>query len=159
AEVEALRAAGEEARGATLYVTLEPCSHHGKTPPCTEAVRAAGIRRLVYAVADPNPRARGGGALLAEAGLEGVGGVEEAAGRALNARFLHAFSPAGDARPWMELKLALSLDARLADRDGRSAWITGEAARAEVHRLRAGHDAVAVGIGTVLADDPLLTVR
>ncbi len=158
AEVEALREAGERARGATLYVTLEPCSHVGKTPPCTRAVREAGIARLVFALRDPNPRAGGGAESLAEAGLEVVGGVEEASARELNARFLHSVGPAAE-RPWIELKLALSLDARVADFEGRSAWITGEDARAEVHRLRAGHDAVAVGIGTVLADDPRLTVR
>lgn len=159
AEVAALRAAGERARGATLYVTLEPCSHFGKTPPCSLAVRDAGIARLVFACRDPNPRAEGGAAVLAEAGVEVVVGVEEAAARDLNARFFHAVGAAGAERPWVELKLALSLDAQVADLQGRSAWITSEAARSEVHRLRAGHDAVAVGIGTALADDPRLTVR
>jgi diaminohydroxyphosphoribosylaminopyrimidine deaminase/5-amino-6-(5-phosphoribosylamino)uracil reductase len=159
AEVEALRAAGERARGATMYVTLEPCSHHGKTPPCTDAVRAAGITRLVYACGDPNPHAAGGAERLTHEGIEVAGGVEEARARDLNAPFFHAHHPAGADRPWLELKLALSLDARVADRERRSAWITGEQARAEVHRLRAGHDAIAVGIGTVLADDPQLTVR
>lgn len=159
AEVEALRAAGERARGATMYVTLEPCAHHGKTPPCTDAVLAAGVRRLVYATADPNPRAGGGAARLAAAGVEVRGGVLAEEARRLNAAFLHRFGPRAAERPWIELKLALSLDARLADATGRSAWITGEPARAEVHRMRAGHDAVAVGIGTALADDPLLTVR
>lgn len=157
AEVEALRHAGERARGATLYVTLEPCAHHGKTPPCTDAIRAAGVRRVVFASADPNPRAAGGGALLGAAGVQVHSGVEEAAAADLNAAFFHRV--AGADRPWTELKLALSLDARLADRHGRSAWITGDAARAEVHRMRAGHDAVAVGIGTALADNPRLTVR
>jgi diaminohydroxyphosphoribosylaminopyrimidine deaminase / 5-amino-6-(5-phosphoribosylamino)uracil reductase len=159
AEVEALRQAGERARGATLYVTLEPCSHHGKTPPCTDAVLEAGITRLVYASPDPNPRAGGGADRLREMGLEVLGGVEEQAARDLNAHFYHAHSLTGVERPFVELKLALSLDARVADRQGRSAWITGPAARTEVHRLRATHDAVAVGIGTALADDPLLTVR
>lgn len=159
AEVEALRDAGAAARGATVYVTLEPCSHHGKTPPCTDALLAAGVERVVYAVADPNPRAAGGGAVLREAGVAVGSGPGEEGARWQNARFFHAFSSAGAGRPWIELKLALSLDGRLADRDGRSGWITGELARAEVHRIRAGHDAVAVGIGTVLADDPLLTVR
>jgi diaminohydroxyphosphoribosylaminopyrimidine deaminase / 5-amino-6-(5-phosphoribosylamino)uracil reductase len=159
AEVEALAAAGDLARGSTMYVTLEPCAHHGKTPPCTDAVLRAGIARLVYAVADPNPKARGGAEVLRDAGVRVEGGVEEAEGRDLNAAFLHAHSETGALRPWIELKLALSLDARVADRLGRSAWLTGEAARAEVHRLRAGHDAILVGIGTALADDPLLTVR
>jgi diaminohydroxyphosphoribosylaminopyrimidine deaminase / 5-amino-6-(5-phosphoribosylamino)uracil reductase len=159
AEVHALRAAGERARGATLYVTLEPCAHHGQTPPCTDAVVAAGVTRLVYACADANPRARGGAAVLRERGVRVDGGVEQLAGRDLIAPFLHAHDPAAPRRPWVELKLALSLDARVADAGGGSTWITGEEARAEVHRLRAGFDAVAVGIGTALADDPLLTAR
>jgi diaminohydroxyphosphoribosylaminopyrimidine deaminase / 5-amino-6-(5-phosphoribosylamino)uracil reductase len=159
AEVEALRAAGERARGATLYVTLEPCSHHGKTPPCTDAILAAGVRRVVYAAADPNPRAAGGAELLRRAGLEVLGGVGAEAAREQNAPFFFAFSARGALRPWVALKLALSLDARIADAQGRSAWITGESARAEVHRLRAGCEATAVGIGTVHADDPQLTVR
>jgi diaminohydroxyphosphoribosylaminopyrimidine deaminase / 5-amino-6-(5-phosphoribosylamino)uracil reductase len=159
AEVEALRAAGERARGATLYVTLEPCSHRGKTPPCTDAVLAAGVRRLVFAAADPNPRAAGGAEILRRAGVDVRGGVEAEAARHQNAPFFFAFSSAGEQRPWLALKLALSLDGRIADALGRSAWITGEAARAEVHRLRAGFDAIAVGIGTALADDPRLDVR
>jgi diaminohydroxyphosphoribosylaminopyrimidine deaminase/5-amino-6-(5-phosphoribosylamino)uracil reductase len=159
AEVEALRRAGEAARGATAYVTLEPCSHWGKTPPCTDALIAAGVRRVVFAAYDPNPKARGGGELLRAAGIEVVGGVEERAARDANAVFFHAHSSLGDARPLVALKLALSLDARIADRERRSLWITGDEARAEVHRLRAGFDAVAVGIGTALADDPQLTVR
>ena len=158
AEVEALRAAGEAARGATAYVTLEPCAHHGKTPPCTDALIEAGVRRVVFAAADPNPKARGGAEVLREAGVETVGGVEEAAARDQNAVFFHVHSAEG-ARPFVALKLALSLDGRIADREGRSVWITGEEARAEVHRLRAGFDAVAVGLGTALADDPRLTVR
>jgi diaminohydroxyphosphoribosylaminopyrimidine deaminase / 5-amino-6-(5-phosphoribosylamino)uracil reductase len=159
AEVVALRDAGERARGATLYVTLEPCSHHGKTPPCTDAVLAAGVRRLVYAADDLNPRATGGAELLRQAGMEVRGGVEAEAARHQNAPFFFSHSAAGAQRPWLALKLALTLDARIADSLGRSAWITGEAARAEVHRLRAGFDATAVGIGTVLADDPRLDVR
>lgn len=159
AEAAALRQAGERARGATLYVTLEPCNHHGKTPPCSAAVLEAGIARLVYAVADPNPRAEGGAARLRAAGVEVVGGVEEQRARDLNAPFLHRHSAQGARRPWIQLKLALSLDARVADARGRSAWITGPPARAAVHRMRAAHDAVVVGIGTALADDPLLTVR
>lgn len=159
AEVHALRAAGERARGATAYVSLEPCSHWGKTPPCTGALIDAGVRRVVFGGFDPNPKARGGAEVLRAAGIEVLGGVEEQAVRDQNATFFHAHTPVGAERPFVALKLALSLDARIADRDGRSAWITGEEARAEVHRLRAGYDAVAVGIGTALADDPLLTVR
>lgn len=158
AEVEALRAAGPAARGATIYVTLEPCSHHGKTPPCTGAILEAGVSRVVLACRDPNPKARGGAELLREAGVEVEEGVEAEAARDLNAAFFHGFGPDA-ARPWIELKLALSLDARIADREGGAFWLTGEEARGEAHRLRAGHDAVAVGVGTVLADDPLLTVR
>jgi diaminohydroxyphosphoribosylaminopyrimidine deaminase/5-amino-6-(5-phosphoribosylamino)uracil reductase len=159
AEVEALRTAGEAARGATAYVTLEPCGHFGKTPPCTSALIDAGVARVVFAAADPNPKAAGGASILRNAGIDVLGGVEEGAARDQNFAFLHAHSPQGAARPFVALKLALTLDARIADRDGRSVWITGDAARAEVHRLRAGFDAVAVGIGTALADDPLLTVR
>jgi diaminohydroxyphosphoribosylaminopyrimidine deaminase/5-amino-6-(5-phosphoribosylamino)uracil reductase len=156
AEVEALRAAGERARGATLYVSLEPCNHHGRTPPCTEAILTAGVRRVVAAVADPNPAAQGGAARLRAAGLEVVIGVEEAAARELNAPFFHSL--ASD-RAFVQLKLAVSLDGAIADHTRQPGWITGPEARADVHRLRAGADAVAVGIGTVLADDPLLTVR
>lgn len=159
AEVEALRAAGEAARGATAYVSLEPCSHHGKTPPCTGALIAAGVRRVVFGGFDPNPRASGGADVLRAAGIQALGGVEEARVRDQNAVFFHAHSAAGGERPFVALKLALSLDARIADGGGRSVWITGEEARAETHRLRAGYDAVAVGIGTARADDPQLTVR
>jgi diaminohydroxyphosphoribosylaminopyrimidine deaminase/5-amino-6-(5-phosphoribosylamino)uracil reductase len=159
AEVEALRAAGEAARGATAYVTLEPCSHWGKTPPCTDGLLAAGVRRVVFAAYDPNPKASGGGEVLRAAGVDVLGGVEEQAARDVNAVFFHLHSAEGQRRPFVALKLALSLDARIADRDRHSVWITGEEARAETHRLRAGFDAVAVGIGTALADDPQLTVR
>ncbi|HYW10956.1 MAG TPA: bifunctional diaminohydroxyphosphoribosylaminopyrimidine deaminase/5-amino-6-(5-phosphoribosylamino)uracil reductase RibD [Longimicrobium sp.] len=159
AEVEALRVAGDAARGATAYVSLEPCSHHGKTPPCTDALIAAGVRRVVFGGFDPDPRASGGADVLRAAGIEALGGEEEEAVRDQNAAFFHAHSAVGAGRPFVALKLALSLDARIADRDGRSVWITGEAARAETHRLRAGYDAVAVGIGTARADDPQLTVR
>lgn len=157
AEVEALRAAGERARGATAYVSLEPCSHWGKTPPCTDALAAAGVRRVVFAGFDPNPKAQGGAEVLRAAGVQVLGGVEEAAVRDQNAAFFHAHS--GAERPFVALKLAMSLDARIADAAGRSVWITGGEARAEVHRLRAGFDTIAVGVGTVLADDPVLTVR
>lgn len=159
AEVAALRAAGDTARGATAYVSLEPCSHWGKTPPCTDALIAAGVRRVVFGGFDPNPKAAGGASVLRAAGIEAAGGVEEATVRDQNAAFFHAHSEEGDARPFVALKLALSLDARIADGAGRSVWITGEEARAETHRLRAGYDAVAVGVGTALADDPRLTAR
>ncbi len=159
AEAAALQAAGDRARGATAYVTLEPCSHQGKTPPCSQALIDAGVARVVYAAADPNPRARGGAEVLAAAGVEVLGGVEAAAAHDQNAAFFHLHGAKGDQRPWVELKLAMSLDARIADATGRSSWITGEEARAEVHRLRAAHDAICVGIGTALADDPRLTVR
>jgi diaminohydroxyphosphoribosylaminopyrimidine deaminase/5-amino-6-(5-phosphoribosylamino)uracil reductase len=156
AEVDALRSAGERARGATLYVSLEPCNHHGKTPPCTDAILAAGVQRVVAAVADPSPVARGGAERLREEGVEVRLGVEEGAARELNAPFFHALS---SDRPFVRLKLALSLDGAVADRTRQPGWLTGSEARAEVHRLRAGSDAVAIGIGTALADDPLLTVR
>lgn len=159
AEIEALAAAGEKARGASLYVTLEPCAHSGKTPPCTDAILAAGITRVVFGSSDPNPAAGGGAELLRRAGLEVAGGVEAEAERVLNAPFHHAHSPQAGARPWVALKLALSLDSAVADLEGRSRWITGEEAREEVHRLRAGFDALAVGAGTAVADDPELTVR
>lgn len=118
AEVEALRAAGDSARGGTLYVTLEPCSHHGKTPPCTDAILASGVRRVVFAASDPNPRAAGGCAVLQGEGLEVVRGVELRDALDLNAPFFHCI--AGPERPWTELKLALSLDSRMADREGLS---------------------------------------
>jgi diaminohydroxyphosphoribosylaminopyrimidine deaminase/5-amino-6-(5-phosphoribosylamino)uracil reductase len=156
AEVEALRAAGERARGATVYVTLEPCDHHGKTPPCTEALVAAGVRRVVAACDDPSPVARGGAERLRAAGIKVAVGVEADAARELNAPFFHAL---GSDRPFVRLKLATSLDGAIADHARRPGWLTGEAARREVHHLRAGSDAVGVGIGTVLADDPALTVR
>ncbi|MFL5606774.1 MAG: bifunctional diaminohydroxyphosphoribosylaminopyrimidine deaminase/5-amino-6-(5-phosphoribosylamino)uracil reductase RibD [Gemmatimonadaceae bacterium] len=156
AEVEALRSAGERARGATLYVTLEPCNHHGNTPPCTDAILAAGLRRVVVATADPNPVAHGGADRLRASGVEVQVGVEEAAARELNAPFFHALT---SDRPFVRLKLALSIDGALADITRKPGWLTGPDARREVHRLRAGSDAVAAGIGTVLADDPLLTVR
>lgn len=159
AEIAALAQAGDRSRGATMYVSLEPCSHHGKTPPCSDAVIAAGIARLVYAASDPNPTARGGAERAAAAGIEVLGGVEEQRARDLNGPFFHTYGPAARDRPWIELKLALSLDSRISDRNGRSTWITSDAAREEVHRIRAAHDAVGVGIGTALADDPLLTAR
>ncbi|HZF69164.1 MAG TPA: bifunctional diaminohydroxyphosphoribosylaminopyrimidine deaminase/5-amino-6-(5-phosphoribosylamino)uracil reductase RibD [Gemmatirosa sp.] len=157
AEVHALRAAGFRARGATAYVTLEPCDHHGKTPPCTLALLAAGVARVVVAVADPNPVAAGGLVRLRAAGVEVVVGVGADEARELLAPFL--FDVAGAGRPWLTLKLATSIDGAVADHTRGPGWLTGPPARRYVHRLRAAHDAVAVGIGTALADDPALTVR
>jgi diaminohydroxyphosphoribosylaminopyrimidine deaminase/5-amino-6-(5-phosphoribosylamino)uracil reductase len=155
AEVNALAAAGERAHGSTLYVTLEPCVHHGKTPPCTDAILRAGVARVIAAVNDPT--AAGGGAkILSAAGVDVRLGVEEEAARELNAAFFHA---AVSDRPWVILKLAVSIDGGIGNRDSAPIWLTGDAARAEVHRMRAGVDAVAVGVGTVLSDDPQLTVR
>jgi diaminohydroxyphosphoribosylaminopyrimidine deaminase/5-amino-6-(5-phosphoribosylamino)uracil reductase len=159
AEVEALRAAGVGARGATLYVTLEPCAHHGQTPPCVDAVRAAGITRVVAAVTDPNPEAGGGAARLREQGIEATLGPGAADAVELNAPFFHAFGAGRGVRPWVTVKLAVSLDSAIADCTRTPGWLTGDAARREVHRMRAGNDAIAVGVGTVLADDPRLTVR
>jgi diaminohydroxyphosphoribosylaminopyrimidine deaminase/5-amino-6-(5-phosphoribosylamino)uracil reductase len=156
AEVGALAAAGPRAAGATLYVTLEPCAHHGKTPPCVDAIVAAGVSRVVAAVADPSPEARGGLERLRAAGIDVALGVCEDEARELNAPFFHAFRAR---RPWTTLKLALSLDGAIADHTRAPGSITGNAAWQMVHRLRAGSDAVAVGMGTVLTDDPQLTVR
>lgn len=157
AEVVALAAAGERARGATIYVTLEPCNHHGKQPPCVDAIIAAGITRVVAATSDPNPVASGGSERLRAAGIPVEFGVEGDAAGELNAPFF--FAARGATRPWVTLKLAVSLDGAIAGPPGAPRWLTGEAARKYVHRLRANHDAVAVGIGTALADDPALTVR
>lgn len=157
AEIEALEAAGERARGGTLYVTLEPCIHQGRTGPCVPVVLGAGIGRVAVAVADPNPKVRGRGiAALSEAGVEVVAGVLEAEARELNRAF---FTYMSEHRPFVTLKAALTLDGKIAAWDRTSRWITGEPARLEAHRLRSWVDAVAVGIGTLLADDPLLTVR
>ncbi|MCA3426052.1 MAG: bifunctional diaminohydroxyphosphoribosylaminopyrimidine deaminase/5-amino-6-(5-phosphoribosylamino)uracil reductase RibD [Roseomonas sp.] len=157
AETEALRRAGDAARGATAYVTLEPCSHHGRTPPCCEALAGAGIARVVMAMRDPDPRVNGRGlAMLRGAGIEVEEGLLEAEARALNAGFFRRIQ-AG--MPVVTLKLASTLDGRIATATGESRWITGEAARREVHALRARHDAILVGSGTVLADDPDLTCR
>ncbi|HLU24797.1 MAG TPA: bifunctional diaminohydroxyphosphoribosylaminopyrimidine deaminase/5-amino-6-(5-phosphoribosylamino)uracil reductase RibD [Longimicrobiales bacterium] len=156
AEVVALRAAGSAARGATLYVTLEPCNHHGKTPPCTGAILEAGIARVVYGAADPNPRARGGAGTLRAAGVDVVGGVCADESRALNAAFFHVHERGA---PFVALKYALSLDARLSEAPGRRTAVTGPSAIAETHRLRAGFDAIMVGSRTARIDDPLLTVR
>jgi diaminohydroxyphosphoribosylaminopyrimidine deaminase/5-amino-6-(5-phosphoribosylamino)uracil reductase len=157
AEAVALAAAGAAARGATAYVSLEPCAHHGRTPPCAGALAEAGVARVVYAVDDPDPRTDGSGAAaLAAAGVAVSSGVlaEEAA--ELNAGF---FMRVRAGRPLVTLKTATSLDGRIAAAGGRSQWITGEPARAAAHALRACHDAVMIGATTLAADDPLLTVR
>src|SRR5687767_11589972 len=156
AEVVALKAAGDRARGATAYVTLEPCAHHGKTPPCTDALIAAGIARVVMAVRDPNPAAHGGAERLRAAGVEVVSGVEREAACELNAPFFNSF---GNRRAWVVLKLALSAEGAIAPASRERQWLSGPEATAEVHRLRAGFDAIAVGLGTAIADDPALTVR
>ncbi|MDV7142677.1 bifunctional diaminohydroxyphosphoribosylaminopyrimidine deaminase/5-amino-6-(5-phosphoribosylamino)uracil reductase RibD [Tropicimonas sp. TH_r6] len=157
AETEALAQAGAAAHGATVYVSLEPCAHHGKTPPCAEALVAAGVVRVVTAVTDPDPRVAGGGhAILRAAGIELVTGVLEQQARRANEGFLRRVTTG---RPHLTLKLAVSLDGRIATATGESQWITGPAARRDVHGLRACHDAVLVGGGTARADDPSLTVR
>jgi len=157
AEVHALRQAGEMARGATAYVTLEPCTHHGRTGPCAEAVIAAGIARVVTALSDPNPLVAGRGiSLLAAAGIEVTTGICEAEARRQNEVFLKWVTAK---RPFVTLKTAMTLDGKNASRTGASQWITGEAARARVHVYRDAYDAILVGIGTVLADNPSLTAR
>jgi diaminohydroxyphosphoribosylaminopyrimidine deaminase/5-amino-6-(5-phosphoribosylamino)uracil reductase len=156
-EAEALRGAGKKARGATLYVTLEPCAHHGRTPPCTDAVIAAGVRRVVVGTRDPNPAVPGNGvARLRAAGIDVTTGVEQAACDELIAAFRKHVTTG---MPLVTLKLAASLDGRIATATGESRWITGEASRRYVHRLRAEHDAILVGAETVLHDDPELTCR
>lgn len=156
AEVEALAAAGD-ATGSTLVVTLEPCSHHGRTPPCVEAVVAAGVARVVVGVLDPDPRVSGSGvAALRAAGIEVVVGIAIDAVTAQLAPYLHHRRTG---RPYVVVKVAASLDGGIAAPDGTSQWITGPEARADVHRLRAESDAILVGAGTVRADDPSLTVR
>lgn len=157
AEVAALTAAGPAARGATAYVSLEPCNHHGRTGPCTEALIAAGIARVVYACDDPNPRVAGqGAARLRAAGIVVAAGIGAADAGALNRGY---FKRMRGARPFVRIKMAMSLDARMALASGESQWITGAVARAEVQRLRAESCAIVTGSGTVLADDPALTVR
>ncbi len=156
AEVEALRAAGTRARGATLHVTLEPCTHTGKTPPCVPAIIDAGVARVVVAVRDPNPEAGGGVERLRAAGIAVDVGTAASEAAELNAPFLHAFQ---SDRPWVTLKLAVSLDGAIARAGRTTSWLTGSEALKRVHHLRAGHDAVGVGMGTILADDPFLTVR
>ena len=157
AEVLALREAGEAARGATLYVTLEPCAHHGRTPPCVEAVLASGVGRVVAAMQDPDPLVAGRGfGALQEAGVEVEVGTEGQAAADLNEAYL---THRRLGRPFVTYKAAMSLDGRTAAADRTSQWITGPTARRDVQRLRAASDAICVGIGTVLADNPSLTVR
>ncbi|MFO1362065.1 MAG: bifunctional diaminohydroxyphosphoribosylaminopyrimidine deaminase/5-amino-6-(5-phosphoribosylamino)uracil reductase RibD [Burkholderiales bacterium] len=157
AEIHALRAAGARAAGATVYLTLEPCSHHGRTPPCADALIAAGVRRLVAAMGDPNPRVAGAGfARLRAAGIEVASGLLEDEARELNVGFVARMTRG---RPWVRLKVAATLDGKTALGNGRSQWITGEAARADGHRWRARACALLTGIGTVKDDDPQLTVR
>jgi diaminohydroxyphosphoribosylaminopyrimidine deaminase / 5-amino-6-(5-phosphoribosylamino)uracil reductase len=157
AEVIALRRAGERARGGTAVVTLEPCNHHGRTPPCVDALIAAGLAAVVFAVKDPNPVAAQGAARLAAAGIEVSSGTlaDEVTGGALR-QWLHKQRTG---RPHVTWKFATSVDGRSAAADGSSQWITSEAARADVHRLRAVADAIVVGTGTVFVDDPTLTAR
>jgi diaminohydroxyphosphoribosylaminopyrimidine deaminase / 5-amino-6-(5-phosphoribosylamino)uracil reductase len=157
AEIVALRAAGARAEGATLFSTLEPCSHHGRTPPCVDAIIAAGVARVVVGIEDPDPNVDGRGiAQLRAAGIEVTSGVCADEVRAQLAPYLkHRLT----GRPYVVLKLAGTLDGRTAAPDGTSQWITGEPARRDAHRLRAESDAVIVGAGTVRADDPTLTVR
>jgi diaminohydroxyphosphoribosylaminopyrimidine deaminase/5-amino-6-(5-phosphoribosylamino)uracil reductase len=157
AEAEALRAAGARARGATMYVTLEPCSHHGRTPPCASAVVAAGIVRVVAAIGDPNPLVSGQGfAELRRAGIEVVTGVGAPEAERQNRVFLTAMR---ERRPHVVLKAGMTLDGKIADLHGASRWITGGPSRERAHLLRSESDAIVVGIGTVLRDDPELTVR
>jgi diaminohydroxyphosphoribosylaminopyrimidine deaminase / 5-amino-6-(5-phosphoribosylamino)uracil reductase len=157
AETEALRAAGARARGGTVYVTLEPCSHHGETPPCADALINAGVKRVVASMADPDPRVRGTGLRrLREAGIEVIEGVGLKEAETINEGF---FRRIRTGRPLVALKTATTLDGRIATSTGESQWITGEAARARGHLLRAQFDAIMVGIGTAAADNPMLTCR
>ncbi len=157
AEAVALAEAGERAQGADVYCTLEPCNAAGKQPPCANLLIEAGVRRVVAAIADPNPAKAHGAATLRAAGIAVEFGLEAEAAREQNASFLHWAT--GASRPWITLKLAVSLDGAIAGADRARGWLTGEAARRQVHKLRANADAIAVGIGTALADDPALTVR
>jgi diaminohydroxyphosphoribosylaminopyrimidine deaminase/5-amino-6-(5-phosphoribosylamino)uracil reductase len=157
AEIEALSAAGPQAQGATLYVTLEPCCHHGKTPPCTEAILQAGIRRVVAAMRDPFPQVAGGGLQrLAAAGIEVELGLCAEQAEALNAPYLKLLATG---RPWIIAKWAMTLDGKIATRAGYSRWISGEAARQIVHELRGRVDGILIGRRTAQLDDPLLTAR
>jgi diaminohydroxyphosphoribosylaminopyrimidine deaminase/5-amino-6-(5-phosphoribosylamino)uracil reductase len=157
AEVLALKAAGERARGAVLYLNLEPCSHHGRTPPCVDAIIEAGVKRVVAATGDPNPKVAGAGfAKLRAAGIAVEQGLREDEARELNIGFLARMTRG---RPWVRMKIAASLDGRTALASGKSQWITGEAARGDGHRWRARACAVLTGFGTVRDDDPQLNVR
>ncbi|MEZ5530333.1 MAG: bifunctional diaminohydroxyphosphoribosylaminopyrimidine deaminase/5-amino-6-(5-phosphoribosylamino)uracil reductase RibD [Porticoccaceae bacterium] len=157
AEVHALRAAGERARGATAYVTLEPCSHHGRTPPCADALIVAGVARVVYGVLDPNPKVAGQGLeKLSAAGIVVDGPVLESEAIAVNRGFIKRQQ---QQLPWVTVKLAMSLDGRTAMASGESQWITGPSARSDVQRLRARSSAIITGLGTVVHDNPALTVR
>ena len=157
AEIHALREAGDAARGATAYVTLEPCSHHGRTPPCANALIAAGVARVVVAMQDPNPQVAGNGlALLQNAGIVTDCGLLEAQARELNVGFIKRMVMG---HPWLRIKTASSLDGKTALSGGASKWITGAPARHDAHRLRARSCAILTGIGTVLTDDPALNVR
>jgi diaminohydroxyphosphoribosylaminopyrimidine deaminase/5-amino-6-(5-phosphoribosylamino)uracil reductase len=156
AEVGALAAAGAQARGSTLIVSLEPCRHYGKTPPCTDAIIGRGVRRVVFGASDPTGVAGGGADVLRAAGIEVLGGVLAAESRELNAAF---FNAASSDIPWVTLKLAVSIETAISNKRGTTSWLTGPDSRREVHALRAGNDAIAVGVGTILADDPQLTVR
>lgn len=157
AEVNAIAAAGHLAQGATAYVTLEPCSHYGRTPPCAEGLKSAGVKRVVCAMVDPNPQVAGRGlALLREAGIQAESGLLESEARALNPGFIKRME---QGVPFVRVKMAASLDGRTAMASGESQWITGPDARSEVQRLRAQSDAVLTGIGSILQDDSALTVR
>lgn len=156
AEVVALREAGELARGADLYVTLEPCSHFGKTPPCVDAIAKAGIARTIIAVTDPHPSAAGGAKRLRALGVETVGGVLGSEAAAINEPFLFCHR---HGRPWVKVKAAMTLDGRIATRTGESRWISDEVCRVRAHILRAEAGCVLIGAGTVSADDPSLLVR
>jgi diaminohydroxyphosphoribosylaminopyrimidine deaminase/5-amino-6-(5-phosphoribosylamino)uracil reductase len=156
AEVLALRQAGDRAAGATVYVTLEPCSHHGRTPPCVDALKQAGVARVVAAMRDPNPQAARGGHALAASGVRFESGLMEDEAKELNIGFVSRMTRG---RPWVRLKIAATLDGRTALQDGKSQWITGPEARRDGHRWRARACAVLTGAGTVAADDPRFTVR
>ncbi len=157
AEVNALKAAGIAAKGATVYVSLEPCSHQGKTPPCADGLIAAGVKRVVFAMEDPNPQVAGRGQQkLQAAGIVAEGGLMSAQAAALNPGFVKRMRTG---IPWVTVKTAMSVDGRIAMASGESQWVTGAAARRDVQRWRARSSAIVTGVGTVLADDPALTVR
>ena len=156
AEVLALEAAGDKAQNATLVLTLEPCDHYGKTPPCTEAIIKSGIKKVVYAISDPNPKAAGGANRLRDAGIEVESGLLEEEVSFSNRAWLGKIA---NSRPYITLKIATTLDGKVAANDGSSKWITNESARKSVHELRSECDAIITGTGTVIADDPAMTVR